>query len=526
MKEIFWQVLNLSLTGSFLILAVLAVRLLLRRAPRNLICILWLLVGLRFLLPVSVESPFGVMPAGEVVKDSTWQEGMPMVDTGFANIDQPINRQIQISYMTEEGEKGLGIWELCAYVWVAGMLLLLGYFVWSWYDLRKKVAMAVPEHKCGEKVYLCDAISSPFLMGIVRPRIYLPQGMAEETIPYVIAHEKAHKRRKDYLSKWIASLFLIVYWFHPLIWVSYILFSRDIEFACDEKVIHEMGTEHKKNYSNALLKCAVGKRSGFWCPAAFGEVGVKSRILKVLHYKKPAFWGILAAAALILLTAVCFLTQRKEMPREGSVIAFEGGEFILEDAVACTDTGFIRMVIRVRADETSETNVRDLYAKVYPNISGSMGQHQVGENEWEIDVLGYYEAEVADALILTRRLEGTKIGSFSPELIRYEEAKEFVIDSYAGPITILASPHSIKAFFEEGLPDKKEGGVLAIEMKDGTRWKATRVPFGTGASAMEFEKEMTVNSGTENEEQGTIILGFDTPLNLKNIQSFVLLPKK
>lgn len=530
MGEIFRQILNLSITGSFLITAVIVVRFLLQKGSRNMICILWILVGIRLLLPVSIETAFGVVPTGEAVKYSARQDEAAVVDTGVEMIDNAVNRQILISYTAGESESGLTVWNLCSYIWMAGMLLLTGYFVLSWHGLKKRVRMAVPDYQCGEKVYLCDDIPSPFLMGIIRPRIYLPQGMSEEAIPYVVAHEAAHKKRRDYLTKWIASLFLIVYWFNPLIWISYVLFSRDMEFACDERVIRQMGAEHKKNYSNALLNCALEKQSGFWCPTAFGEVGVKSRILKVLQYKKPAFWGMAAATVLILLTAVCFLTQRKETSSEGSVIAYKGCEFILEEALACKETGFMRVRIRVRGGEDPEVNVRDLYAYVVPMISGSMGALDIGENEWEISILGSCMGEMDQDLTLIDRYEMTEIGTFSAELIRYEEAEEFMIDSYAGKITIQASAHSMEISFEDGLPNIKEKGILAIEMKNGERWKAVRIPSREGESAIDFQGELSIKSSLtgeqDEEEDGTVFLAFEEQLNLDDVQSFVLVPEK
>ncbi|MBD5471371.1 MAG: hypothetical protein HDR20_00195 [Lachnospiraceae bacterium] len=527
MGEIFRQILNLSITGSFLIAAVIVVRFLLQKGSRNMICILWILVGIRLLIPVSIESAFGVVPAGEVVTYSAWQDEVPIVDTGLEMIDNAVNRQILTSYTAGESESSLTVWDLCSYIWIAGMLLLTGYFVLSWHGLKKKVRMAVPDYQCGEKVYLCDDIPSPFLMGIVRPRIYLPRGMSEDAIPYVVAHETAHKKRRDYLIKWIASLLLIVYWFNPLIWISYVLFSRDMEFACDERVIRQMGAEHRKNYSNALLGCALGEQPDFWCPTAFGEVGVKSRILKVLHYKKPAFWEIVATTVLILLTAVCFLTQRKETPREGSVIAYKGYEFILEEALACKETGFIRVRIRVCGGENPEANVRDLKAYITPMISAQIGAKDLGENEWEIRILGCCMEEMDQALMLKDTSEETVIGTFSAELIQYEEAKEFIIDSYAGKIDIQVSAHSMEIFLEDGLPGRKEKGILAMEMKNGERWKATRIPLSvSGETILDFPEELRINAGMEREEDGIIFIGYEGPLNLEAIQSFVLVPEK
>lgn len=524
MGEVFRQIINLSVSGSFLIGAVIAVRFLLRKGSKSMICILWILVGIRFLLPVSIESVFGVIPGREVVRYSVWDREVPVVETGFDGIDKPVNRQIQTSYMTRGGNSPT-ILDWCTCVWIAGMVLLTAYFVWSWRVLKGKVKTAVPEYWCGEKVYVCDEISSPFLMGMVHPRIFLPRGMAEEAIPYVVAHEMAHKKRRDYLTKWIASLFLIVYWFHPLIWLSYVLLSRDLEFACDEQVIQKMGEEHKKNYSNALLSCTLGRASAVWYPTAFGEVGVKTRIRKVFSYKKPALWGIAAAAVLILLTAICFLTQKIQEPRKGSVITYGGCQFILEEAVFCRETGFIKMVIHVRADENPEVNVRDLYALVSLELSAQTGSLDVGENEWKFTALGCFEKEIDQALTLTERTDGREIGRFSTDLVQYEEAKEFITDSYAGRMTILVSEHSMKVLFEDGIPAMRQKGLLAIEMKNGEKWKAVSAPLRVGLFADEFERRLDLTAGMEREEDGMIFSAFANSLNLKDIQAFELVPK-
>ncbi|MCM1127408.1 MAG: M56 family metallopeptidase [Lachnospiraceae bacterium] len=526
MGEIFRQVFNLSVTGSFLILAVIVVRLLLQKAPRSMVCILWILVGIRFLMPFSIESDFGIVPAGETVRYSGNFAGMPVMNTGLEGIDAPINWRVQENYTSAEAENSLMIWDLCAYVWIAGMVFIAGYFAVSWYRLRKRVRTAVPESRCGEKVYLCDDIPSPFLMGIVRPRIYLPQGIAQEAVPYVIAHEKAHQKRKDYFVKWIASLFLIVYWFHPLIWISYLFLSRDMEFACDEQVIRQMGEEHKKSYSSALLGCAAGRKLGFWCPAAFGETGVKSRVLKVLHYQKPALWGVAAAILLIMLTAVCFLTQKKETPEEGGVIAYEGVEFVLEEAVACKETDFLRLVFSVRSDGTaSEALVREYAGLVSAGLTGKYYNDEE-ENKVQIVEYGIYNQSMEKALTLV--MQQKEIGAFSPDLVKYEEADEYSLDSFIGKIRVLISPHSLRVFCEDGMPKKKEGGVLAAKMKNGELWKVSRIPawLGESKSEIEFDGEFLYAFAAQDEEKGWLSCGYEEPVYRKGIQSFVFVQEE
>lgn len=528
MRGVFQQIFNLSVTGSYLILAVLALRLLLHKMPRNMVCLLWVLVGVRLLLPVSIESAFGIFPAKDVLVDSADQEGMIVVDTGFEEIDWRANRQIRENHGIWESEVGFSFFDLCGYMWLAGMALLSGYFFRGWWRLRKKVCTAIPEEWEEEKIYLCDEIDTPFLMGIIHPRIYLPVGMDQEAIPYVIAHEKSHKDRKDHLAKWIASLFLIVYWFHPLVWISYILFSRDMEFACDERVIRRMGTEHKKNYSSALLNCCVGGRTTLWCPVAFGEVGVKSRIVKVLHYRKPAFGVAAAAAVLILLTAVCFLTQRREILREGSVLTYGGCEFILKEAIACEETDFMKLVVNIRSDGTaSEAAEREYAGRVCGGMTGRIESTNVKKDEIQITELGIYNQKIDNALTLWLGSSETSIGTFSSDLVKYEQAEEYLLDSFIGEIRVWASPHSMKIICEDGMPRKKEGGILAMEMKNGERWKVTRIPLRVGVPDhdIEFDEELHFYSGGMDEENGYLFFSFAEPIRLKDIQSFVFLPE-
>lgn len=529
MRGIFQQVFNLSIAGSYMILAVLALRLLLRRSPRSMICVLWILAGIRLMLPVPIESSFGVLPSRNVIMDSREQEGLVIVDTGFDRIDQVVNRQIQAGYEAGEAAEDFSFFDLCGYVWLAGMVLLGGYFFGSWRKLRKRVSTAVPEKQWGEKVYLCDEIDTPFLMGMLHPRIYLPEGMDAEAVPYVVAHEKAHKDRKDHLTKCAASLFLIVYWFHPLIWISYILLSRDIEYACDERVIRQMGAEHKKSYSSALLSCCVGRKSTLWCPVAFGEVGVKSRIVKVLHYKKPAFWAAAAAAVLILLTAVCFLTQKKETPKEGSVLTYGGCEFVLKEAIACEETDFMKLVVNIRSDGTaSEATEREYAGLVCAGITGTVESTEVEGDTIQFTTMGIYNQAVDDALTLGLGSDSTAIGAFSPDLVEYEQTEEYLLDSFIGKIRVLVSPHSMKIICEDGIPDKKEGGILATEMKNGEIWKISRIPLwlGESKSDIEFNEEWYFPTAAMDEEKGWIFYAFEEPVSFQDVQAFVFLPEE
>ncbi len=203
------------------------------------------------------------------------------------------------------------IYRIASYFWIAGILVMFVYFVVSWRRVQSKVRTAIPMDLAGTKYYQCDNISSPFLFGIVKPRIYVPSHIAKQELSYVLRHETAHRQRRDYMVKPISYLLLMVYWINPILWAAYILLCRDIELACDEQVVKEMGTDCKKAYSQALLTYSVSRSSIAACPVAFGEIGVKQRVKNILNYKKPTFWVFLAAAAAGIVITVCFMTKPK-----------------------------------------------------------------------------------------------------------------------------------------------------------------------------------------------------------------------
>jgi len=217
---------------------------------------------------------------------------------------------------------------IAAWVWVIGMGIMVLYALVSWAVVRLRVREAAREEK---NIWVCDRIGSPFILGIFLPRIYLPSDMAEEDKPYVLAHERAHLNRRDHWWKPLGFALLAVHWFNPLVWLAYILLCRDIELACDERVIRQMGEGSKKPYSEALINCSVPRRMIAACPVAFGETGVKGRIKSVLNYKKPAFWIILVAVLVCIAVAVCFLTDPRQPDAETATIIKEPPELTVSD---------------------------------------------------------------------------------------------------------------------------------------------------------------------------------------------------
>ncbi len=309
MEVVFLKLFNMSISAGWMILAILLVRLLFKRVPKIFCCLLWALVGVRLVCPFSPESIFSLIPSAETVPEQMLYVTKPQLDTGISVLNDTINPMISQSLSPNIGDSVNPmqvVTMIGAYVWLAGMVILLLYAGNSYFRIHRKVRVSL---LLQENIYLCDDISSPFILGILSPKIYIPSTLNEEQVEYVIAHEKAHLKRRDHWWKPLGFLLLCVYWFHPLIWVGYAYLCKDIELACDEKVIGDLGEAGKKSYSEALLFCSVSRRMIVGCPLAFGEVGVKERVRAVLHYKKPAFWVVLVGILVCGVIMVCFLTN-------------------------------------------------------------------------------------------------------------------------------------------------------------------------------------------------------------------------
>lgn len=304
MENIFFKLVNMSLAASVAAVVVIVLRLILKKAPKRISVALWILVALRLILPFSIESTVSLMPSAAVAPDgvvSYEKSYSGGTSTDIVTVANPFGDDKE--YQKTNSNTSLSTEVI---VWLGGMAAMLAYALTSYLAIKKKVSESVPLEG---NIRLSDRISTPFILGIHRPRIYLPTSMNEADMKYVTAHEKAHLRRGDHIWKPLGFLLLTVYWFNPVMWLAYILLCRDIELACDEKVIAELGAEIKKPYSDALLNCSAPRRSISACPLAFGETGVKQRIKNVLSYKKPAFWIIAVALVLCIAASVCFLTN-------------------------------------------------------------------------------------------------------------------------------------------------------------------------------------------------------------------------
>ena len=317
MENIFLKLLNMSIAAGWLILAVIVLRIVLKKAPKYIRCILWGLVGIRLIFPFSIESVLSLIPSKETLPQETLFSKEPTIHSGVEVVDQVVNPVFTQSFAPAspvQSVNPLQVWTyLASYIWIVGVLVMLAYVGFSYWRLRRRLDEAV---LLRDHIWQCDRIDTPFILGIFRPRIYLPSDMSKTDIEFVIAHEQAHLKRRDHWWKPLGYILLSVYWFQPLCRIAYILLCRDIELACDEKVVKAMSGEDKKAYSYALLACSVPRKMISACPLAFGEVGVKERVKSVLNYRKPAFWISAAAAVVCMAVAVCFLTNPVEETEE------------------------------------------------------------------------------------------------------------------------------------------------------------------------------------------------------------------
>jgi len=309
MSGLFLKVLNLSASASWMILAVLIFRTLLKKAPKWVSVLLWGMVAVRLICPFSIESAVSLIPSAQVISPAVLLE-TPQIQTGIPAVDAAIGPWVQGAAVTVAPEKSVSAVKLLirilSGVWAAGAVLLLVYTGISYWRLRRGVDTAV---LWKDGAYQSENVDAPFVLGVFRPRIYLPFGMEEQKLCHVVAHERAHIQRKDHWWKPLGFLLLTVHWMNPLMWVAYVLLCRDIELACDEKVIKKLGSQQRADYTQALVACSIRRRRIAACPLAFGEVGVKERVRSVMNYKKPAFRIILLAVICCAVTAVCFLTN-------------------------------------------------------------------------------------------------------------------------------------------------------------------------------------------------------------------------
>lgn len=318
MDDVFLKLVNLSISASWLILAVLVLRVVLKKAPKWVMPLLWGVVALRLVCLFSIESALSLIPSAETIPSEIVTETREPVLYEQATLDivtnptLPSAAEVPVGVSRQQAQVDFNIYSI---LWLAGMAALLVHALVSAGKLKRKLATAI---LLRDNIYESEFVDSPFVFGVVKPNIYLPMHMDEGTAAYVIAHECAHLARRDHWWKVLGYLVLALHWFNPLVWVAYILFCRDIELACDEKVVRGLDGAARADYSQALLSCAAPKRAVAACPLAFGEGNIKTRVKSALHYKKPAFWVAAAAVLAVVIVAVCFLTNPKS--ERGSLV--------------------------------------------------------------------------------------------------------------------------------------------------------------------------------------------------------------
>ena len=413
----FSNILNTSITASWLILVVIGLRLILKKAPKWVNVALWGIVALRLLMPFSIESPLSLVPSVETVSDQLLQ-AEPEYSHGEAQLDIITNPNYG-SFVTMDLDDSMDTfqWSMVkmSLVWYAGIAAMSIYTLISFIILRRKLRTAVILR---DNLFQCETVSSPFVLGIMKPKIYLPYGMDDQNLSHVIAHEQAHIRRKDHWWKPLGFLLLTIHWFNPLMWVAYILLCKDIEMACDEKVIAELGNEQRADYTQALVACAVNRRMIAACPLAFGEVGVKDRVKSIMNYRKPTFWIIVTALVVCIVVAVCFLTDpnpSREFSMSGDNVSNLKPEAIVDrimDIENIDNSGVYMNSLNFSLQVDSDFNWADSQAVTYFFMKSKttyMGQLRIFPNEEKYFLTEPSEGQAQQSIFLLRHyLEAVK----------------------------------------------------------------------------------------------------------------------
>lgn len=455
MENFFLHLLNMSLTAGVLVVVVMLLRVVFHKAPRWIHCLLWALVAVRLLCPFTIESHLSLMPDTPAVSlpapapdappvadtpvmtpvPDTPTVTPPAVDTPPMTVIPPVTdtpSAPDASLSAPTPEESADPWQIAltvaAYAWLAGVVMLAAYALFTTLRLRRQVGEAA--HLEGN-LWQCDHIRSPFILGVFRPRIYLPSDLSGGARDSVVAHEQAHLHRRDHWWKPLGFLLLTVYWFNPLMWVAYIFLCRDIEAACDERVVRNMNAADRKAYSEALLSCSAPRRLVSACPLAFGETSVKSRIKSVLSYKKPTIWIIVAALLVSTVAGVCLLTDRpadKPDSDDSPSLTDKDGNSVDRTAplgithvirTGMIDTGFIEYF--GSSDVQQFTSRADLLAFLNARHEGDMLFIGV---DWQISEFDRFDDTFFADNVLLLTYHGTSSGMIVPDVVGYTYAED------------------------------------------------------------------------------------------------------
>ena len=316
MRELFATILDNAWVAGIMILVIVLIRVFMKKMPKFIYPLLWGLVAVKLLVPFDIHSSFGVLPGEKTIEYSGKENAPVIVNTGLNIVDEGANDFIINTNSPSASAEKWNYYDVCIYIWLAGIMILLIYMLISYIVVRKVTSQSVVIEK---RTSICDEIDSPFLLGIIRPHIFLPSGIEREKYEYILAHENMHIKRGDHIWKTLGFLLLSVYWFNPLCWIAYYLFCKDVEFACDEKVISRQDALWRANYCQTLLECCSAySRKIMYVPLGFGEVGVKERVKKVMTYKKTKIGLAVILIIICGVIVICFGT------RNNNSIAAEG----------------------------------------------------------------------------------------------------------------------------------------------------------------------------------------------------------
>lgn len=380
MKELFTEILNISISAGILIIVCTLVRLVFRRMPKFVRCLMWLLVAIRLAVPFAIESPLSLLPTKEYVTVSS-NDNADVVGNAYNNteltdkVDAQEGAELAENVATENTAEtnNIDVMYVLSIVWLVGVVAMLIYALVSYIRLRRLVDDAV---LLRDNIYQSERAGTAFILGVIRPRIYVPYGLSLNELYMSISHEKAHISRRDHLVKPLGFIIAAVYWFNPLVWLAYILLCRDIELACDEKVIKKIGYDKKKDYSQALLNLSIPKKYISACPVAFGEVGINERIKNVLTMKKGKKIIIAVAVAICAVLAICFLTYPQKIKNNsGDVAEVQASEEPAEEIEEATTE-----------ETTTETNSSENVVECFPVIGSGTITRQFSEDHQSVDI--------------------------------------------------------------------------------------------------------------------------------------------
>ena len=367
MNSIFLDLFNISIMASWLILVIIVVRLIFKRSPKWLICSLWGIVGIRLIFPFSIESTISLIPSKETIFTSVYQS-RPYFNSGIDAIDNTVNNYIgnnYIEFVATSSNTFDTFLNILSIIWIFGIIVMLFYSLYSYYKINKKVQISI-NYK--DNIYCCDDIDIPFILGIFHPKIHIPSGMNETQMNYVIQHELSHLERLDHYWKPLGFILLTIYWFNPIIWIAYNLFCKDVESACDERVIKDMNATSKIGYSETLLLCGINRNMLIASPLAFGEIGVKERVKEVLDYKKPKSWLIYLTLFITCIIMICFLTTPLSENKKIKNLEIASGSYKLPLELSNKQINeIIHVLNNYSIDEmkyTNEINVSKDYFKI------------------------------------------------------------------------------------------------------------------------------------------------------------------